>query len=186
MAKRKRNLMTSEEQRAFDERTRWIDEQLDRRWREIAERRGVVVDVSSFRSRSKLVDARLVDSAGDGRLRADDEAQAAALARVRLRPVHRVVGLVQEVLGQHRAGGGLAMPMLALCSSSTPGIGTSNDRSCVAIRVTAASVSLGGRSRAPRTRRRRDGRPDARRPPARAGRRRRAAPRRRRGARSGR
>jgi hypothetical protein len=53
--------MTSDEQRAFEERSRWIDEQLDRRWHEMAERRGVKIDVSSYAARTKLVDARLAE-----------------------------------------------------------------------------------------------------------------------------
>jgi hypothetical protein len=53
--------MTPDDQRAFEERSRWIDEQLDHRWREIAERRGVAFDASSYGARTKLVDARLAE-----------------------------------------------------------------------------------------------------------------------------
>jgi len=62
MGKRKRIRRTPEERRAHEERSRWIEAQLDRRWQALRERHGISADADPYDARTRLLEERLRDA----------------------------------------------------------------------------------------------------------------------------
>jgi hypothetical protein len=48
--------------RGADERAKWIDEQLERRWQALREGRGIAADADPYDARTKLLAERLADA----------------------------------------------------------------------------------------------------------------------------